>query len=135
MQFLCIQIEVTDLLTRLRKKEATIENIAKCRMTLEKRMLRLNEERDRLADHVLNLTAVKANLKGELSRYDQFKHSVEEIKEYATQLQKSWTVKMAEAESWKREREMMMQEIKDLRDEIEVRKHEVRIDQNNNCEY
>ena len=88
-------------------------------------MARLEEERDRLAEQNLTLMAVKANLKQELSRYDE--GSIERFRVQATQLQKQMLVKVTEVEGLTKEKEMMIQEIKDLQHEIEAWKVEVSI--------
>ena len=86
-------------------------------------MARLEEERDRLAEQNLTLMAVKANLKQELSRYDE--GNIEWLRVQATQLQKQMLVKVTEVEGLTKEKEMMIQEIKDLQHEIEAWRVEV----------
>lgn len=85
------------------------------RCTLESRMVRLREERDRYAQQNSELLAIKANLVGELDRYSEFR------KEHAVELK----MKLAEAEALKKEKEVMAKEAEDLRNEIEARKVEV----------
>ena len=76
---------------------------------MERRMARLEEERDRLAEQNLTLLAIKENLRVQ-----------------ATQLhQKEMLVKVTEVEGLTKEKEMKMQEIKDLQHEIEAWKVEV----------
>ena len=66
------------------------------RCTLERRMARLEEERARLAEQNLTLLAVKANLNQQM------------------------IMKATEVEGLTKEKEMMIQEIKDLQHEIEA---------------
>ena len=55
-------------------------SLTKSRRTVESRLQRVQEERDRLAEQVAALVAVRDNLKGEL------KDTVK-VREYASQLQ------------------------------------------------
>ena len=84
------------------------------------------EERDRLAQQNMTLLAVKANLKGELSQFDEMKHDVEGLKKTAVHFKEQLTVKISEAEGLKKERKALSKEIEDLKAEVEARKIEVK---------
>lgn len=93
-------------------------------------MTRCQKERDRLEQQNITLMAIKTNLKGELSRYDQSRfdqcrHDVDSLKELAAELRKSLAMKATEVEGLEKEKEMMTQEIKDLQNEITAHKVEV----------
>ena len=107
-----MQTEITDLQVKLRQKEAAVMSLTKSRRTVEGRFQRLQEERDRLADQVITLVAVRDNLKGDAIK----------VREYASQLVMA---KETEAEGWKREKEKMKKEIQDLQDDLVARKKEV----------
>ena len=122
---LSIKADVAEFLNTISRKESVIKNMQTQRCTLERRMARLEEERVRLAEQNLTLMAVKANLKQELSHYDE--GNIEWLRVEATQLQKQVLVKVTEVEGLTKEKEMMTQEIKDLQHEIEAWKVEVSI--------
>ena len=110
-----LQAEITELQADIRQKEATVMSLTKSRRTVESRYLRIQEEKDRLAEQIVTLIAVRDNLKG-----DTFK-----MRKYADQLQQNVLAKETEAEGWRREKEIMIKEIQDLRDDLEARKQEV----------
>ena len=107
-----MQTEIADLQVKLHQKEAAVMSLTKSRRTVESRFQRLQEERDRLADQVITLVAVRDNLKGDAIK----------VREYASQLVMA---KETEAEGWKREKEKMKKEIQDLQDDLVARKKEV----------
>ena len=107
-----LQAEIAELQADIRQKEATVMSLTKSRRTVESRYLRIREEKDKLAEQIVTLIAVRDNLKG-----DTFK-----VKEYASQL---LLAKETEAEGWKREKEKMVKEIQDLRDDLGARRQEV----------
>ena len=82
---------------------------------MESRYQRLQEERDRLAEQIVSLIAVRDNLKGDTVK----------VREYASQLQQNVLAKETEAEGWRREKEEMMKEIQDLQDDVGARRQEV----------
>ena len=90
-------------------------SLTKSRRIVESRFQRLQEEKDRLAEQIVTLIAVRDNLKG-----DTFK-----VREYASQLQQNVLAKETEAEGWRREKEKMMKEIQDLQDDVGARRQEV----------
>ncbi len=116
---------MADLQNKLLMKEAAVKSVIASRNTLESRVQRYKEERDGLAQQNIVLLAVKANLKGELSHFDDVKQDVHGLKGLATKLQRFLTVRTSEVEVLKKEKEPMIQEIKRLQDEIEAWKHEV----------
>ena len=93
-------------------------SLTKSRRTVESRLQRVQEERDRLAEQVAALVAVRDNLKGEL------KDTVK-VREYASQLQVNVMAKETEAEGWKKGKEKMIKEIQDLQDDLAARRQEV----------
>ena len=120
-----LQIEWDDLQSKLRNREATIKSLTASKNTLERRFEKCKAERRELAQQNITLMAVKANLKGELSRYDEFKQDVHGWKEYATKLKESLSLKSSEVESYKKEKESMIKQVQDLQNEIEAWKLEV----------
>jgi hypothetical protein len=53
-----VQIEVPDLQSKIQRRDSAIWNLTDVRSTLESRMVRLREERDRYADQNSELLAV-----------------------------------------------------------------------------
>ena len=107
--------------SKIARKEETIKSVTSSRNALESRLQRMKEERDRLAQQNITLLAVKANLKGELSHFDEMKHNVEGLKKTAAHFKEL----LAEAEGLKKEKEALSKDIEDLKDEVEARKIEV----------
>ena len=87
-------------------------SLTKSRRTVESRFQRLQDEKDRLAEQIVTLVAMRDNLKGDTSK----------VREYASQLV---LAKETEAEDWKREKEKMIKEIQDLCDDLGARRQEV----------
>ena len=90
-------------------------SLTKSRRIVESRLQRVQEERDRLAEQVVALVAVRDNLKGDMVK----------VREYASQLQQNVIAKETEAEGWKKEKEAMIKEIRDLQDGLAARRQEV----------
>ena len=106
---------MTDLQTRVSQKEAAVMSLTKSRRTVESRLQRVQEERDRLAEQVISLVAVRDNLKGELK-------DTAKMREY---VQVNVMAKETETEGWKKEKEKMIKEIQDLQDDLAARRQEV----------
>lgn len=83
---------------------------------MEHRMTCVVEERDSLAEQNLTLVAVKADLKQQLSRYDE--GNMEWLEDQASQLQQEVIAKVTEVEGLTKEKE-------DLQNDIEAWKVEV----------
>ena len=122
-------MELTGLSEKICRKNSIIKGLTSTKNAVERRLRAMAEERDRLAQQNVELFAMKANLKGELNRFDSIKHSVEETRERAELMHVQMTLKIAEIESLRREREALQKEKEFLIDELEARKFEVY----NNC--
>ena len=107
---------------KIRRRDSVIQNMVDCRCTLESRIVRLREERDRCIEETIELLAVKANLKEMLHSYSA---SQERLKERAAELKKEVTLRLSEAEALKKRNEAMTVEIEVLKNENEVQRVEV----------
>ncbi len=117
-------MELIGLNDKIRRKDVIIKSLA-TKSAMERRLTAMIEERDRLAQQNIELFAMKANYKGQLSRFDEIKHSVEETREQAAHMHERMRMMTAEIESLSREKEALLKEKEYLLDELEARKYEV----------
>ncbi len=118
-------MELTGLNDKISRKDVTIKSLTATKSAVERRLRAMVEERDRLAQQNIEFFAMKANYKGQLSRFDEIQHSVEETREQAAHTHERMTMMTAEIESLSREKEALLKEKECLLDELEARKYEV----------
>ena len=118
-------MELTGLNDKISRKDVIIKSLASTKSAVERRLRAMTEERDRLAQQNIELFAMKANYKGQLSRFDEIKHSVEETREQAEHMHERMRMMTAEIESLSRKKEALVKEKECLLDELEARKYEV----------
>ncbi len=75
-------MELTGLNDKISRKDAIIAST-------KSRLRAVTEERDRLAQMNIELFAMKANYKGQLSRFNEIQHSVEKTTEQAAHMRVS----------------------------------------------
>ena len=108
-----MQSKVSEFHKTITNKDAALRSLTNCRSVLEKRIERLVKEKEELIQQ-------RNHLQHKIKKRSI---SVDTSEEQETQL----AMALSEAESLKEEKEMMAKDMKDLKDEMEARKVEVRI--------
>lgn len=114
MNFL-YQIEVTELTRKVNRSQKALADNERAKQALERKYSNLSEERDRLAQHNLQLRAAKRDMKGRLNKVDDLK----------TQVTHEHVSTLADTVVSKTEVNDLIEQIKNLTEELTVTRFQV----------
>ena len=115
-----MQIELTELRRKAESSKKLIKSLGKLKLSLERKLKRSNEEREELARENMELHISKHTIQGQLNKFGDLKTQVEATQENNAVLVQTVVTKTEENED-------LQQKIKELEDELEVTKFQVRL--------
>ena len=115
-----VQIELTELRRKAESSKKFITSLGKLKLSLERKLKQSNEERDELARENIELRTSKHTIQEQVNKFGDLKTQVEVTQENLAVLVQTVVTKTEENED-------LRQQIKELEDELEVIKFQVRL--------